>query len=233
MRSSQSSKSEHIYYFYRKPLLSEERKAILLEDLQAVAPVITGVESERIFTVASGKRLSNSKKRRLRWILKNRHQPKNLSEKSFISGENIIEINPRLAFETPESTNAVGICKNIGLESVSRLEQGRRFKIESSRTLSKEEFDTIARLLYDPMVEAIDAPASEEMVPAVCERQVGCCSLNLRTMLHICCHRHSGQIEKIEFPRNDLSNLSCRLLPIPSLENSSPWPSRRLCGQYR
>lgn len=145
---------EHMYYFYRTPLLSDERTAILLEDLQAVVPDITRVETEKVFTIASNKRIANTRKRRLRWILKNRHQPKSLSEEPFLLGKNVIEINPRLAFETPESTNAVSICKEIGLGSVTRLEQGRRFKIDSSRPLSEDEWNSITRLLYDPMVEA-------------------------------------------------------------------------------
>ncbi|MFA6484611.1 MAG: hypothetical protein WCW62_18695, partial [Bacteroidales bacterium] len=145
---------EHMYYFYRTPLLSDERLAILLEDLQAVVPKISGIQTERIFTIASEKRLSNAKIRRLSWILKNRHKPRSLSTESFFSGENIIEINPRLTFETPESTNAVSICKEIGLGSVTRLEQGRRFKINSNQTLSRAEWDLVTRLLYDPMVEA-------------------------------------------------------------------------------
>lgn len=146
---------EFMYYFYRKPLLSDERKGILIEDLQATVPAVTDVETERVFTLASGKRLSGSKLRRLRWILGNRHEPKNLSDKSFLVGGDIIEINPRLAFETPESSNSVGICKNIGLESVTRLEQGRRFRIISKQTIGKEEKNLVTRLLYDPMVEAV------------------------------------------------------------------------------
>lgn len=153
-RLGTKEKREHMLYFYRKPLLSEERAKILLEDLQAVVPEIIEVRTEKVFTIASDRRLANTKKRRLKWLLRNRHQPKGLSEDiPFLQGDDVIEINPRLAFETPESTNAVSICKEIGLDSVHRLEQGRRFKILSSRQLSTEEWETITRLLYDPMVE--------------------------------------------------------------------------------
>lgn len=146
---------EHMYYYYRTPLLSDERTAILLDDLQAAVPGITGIKTEKIFTIASNKRLSNTQKRRLHWILKNRHRPRSLADQPFLSGDNVVEINPRLAFETPDSTNAVSICKKIGLESITRLEQGRRFKIESNRQLSDDEWSSITRLLYDPMVEAV------------------------------------------------------------------------------
>lgn len=144
-----------MYRFYREPLLSEERTADLYRKLQQNVRAVTGVKTEKVFYIQSGKRITNSRMRRIRWLMKNRHRPASLSEQPFLRGGNVIEINPRLAFETPDSSNAVNICKKIGVESVERFEQGRRIQVLSSRPLTKGERIKIEAVLHDPMVEAV------------------------------------------------------------------------------
>ncbi|MDD5489132.1 MAG: phosphoribosylformylglycinamidine synthase [Candidatus Moranbacteria bacterium] len=145
----------HMYKFYREPLLSEERTADLCKKLQQRVRVVTGVKTEKVFYLQSDRRITNSRMRKIRWLVKNRHRPASLSEKPFLRGENVIEVNPRLAFETPDSSNAVNICKKIGVGSVNRFEQGRRFQILSSRPLTKGERIKVEAMLHDPMVEAV------------------------------------------------------------------------------
>jgi phosphoribosylformylglycinamidine synthase len=75
----------------------------------------------------------------LRWLLAETFEAENLQEKSFLKPvKDIIEIGPRLNFETAYSTNAVAICHACGLYKVTRLEFSRRHRV--SPDTDKAEF---------------------------------------------------------------------------------------------
>jgi len=60
--------------------------------------------------------------------------------------KNVLEVGPRLNFETAWSSNMVSICQAVGLEKVSRIEKSRRIVISNSQ--NPESF-------YDRMTEQI------------------------------------------------------------------------------
>jgi len=75
----------------------------------------------------------------LKWLLAETFEAENFGEKTFLTGRNrnIIEIGPRLNFETAFSTNAVAICHTCGLEKVTRLELSKRYTLASETNLSQ------------------------------------------------------------------------------------------------
>ena len=59
----------------------------------------------------------------------------------------------RLNFSTPFSTNAVSICKSIGLDKVYRIEMCTRYSIKSHATLNCADVTRISALLHDRMTQ--------------------------------------------------------------------------------
>ncbi|MDP1884425.1 MAG: phosphoribosylformylglycinamidine synthase [Candidatus Moranbacteria bacterium] len=141
------------YRFYREPLLSQEKLSFLLGKIKKIVPEVQGLETERVFCVGSEGALKAEEKEKLSRLLRDRRNKKRFSQKSFLSGTNIIEVGPRLNFATSDSTNAVSICKKCGLKSIYRLEQGRRYKIIMDRDLLPEEEMKIISLIHDKMIE--------------------------------------------------------------------------------
>ena len=68
----------------------------------------------------------------LRWLLAETFDIDNFGETSFLEPvKGVIEIGPRLDFETAYSTNAVAICHACGLEKVVRVECSRRYLVSA------------------------------------------------------------------------------------------------------
>jgi phosphoribosylformylglycinamidine synthase len=67
----------------------------------------------------------------LKWLLAETFEPERLSDTSFVGcdPEKIVEIGPRLNFETAFSTNAAAICRSCGLQTVVRMEKSRRWTL--------------------------------------------------------------------------------------------------------
>ncbi|HEY4696302.1 MAG TPA: phosphoribosylformylglycinamidine synthase [Candidatus Hydromicrobium sp.] len=67
----------------------------------------------------------------LRWLLAETFEAEDFGKKTFLDNreQNIIEVGPRLNFETALSTNAVAICRACGLEKITRIELSRRYTL--------------------------------------------------------------------------------------------------------
>ncbi|CAM9966143.1 unnamed protein product, partial [Hapterophycus canaliculatus] len=95
----------------------------------------------------------------LQWLLRETFEPKQTSESSFLSAEDssknllLVEVGPRLSFESAVSSNAKSICRASGIESVTRLEISRRFLVSSARPLNEEEKASFVSLVHDRMTE--------------------------------------------------------------------------------
>jgi phosphoribosylformylglycinamidine synthase len=140
------------YRIFRTPFLSEARSAELIVQLAVFG--IEGVVTERVFCIESSKKLSTQELDRLRWLLGGPDRDQCLSDRSFLGlDKNVLEIGPRLHFETANSTNAVSICQACGLTSVIRLEEVRRYRFASSKSLDQESLSLILPILHDKMTE--------------------------------------------------------------------------------
>lgn len=105
-------------------------------------------------------RLGNSTLAILEWLLAETFQPERLSRKtSFEQNCKVIEIGPRLNFQTAWSANAVTICHACGISDVVRLERSRRFAIlqksGSTTTIDPDLIELFISRSHDRMIETI------------------------------------------------------------------------------
>ena len=82
---------------------------------------------EYCFYIETNNKLSGQELRTLKWLLSETFEPDKFSPVSVIGNGNIIELGPRMNFETAYSTNAVAICRSCGLDGIARLERSRRY----------------------------------------------------------------------------------------------------------
>lgn len=83
----------------------------------------------------------------LKWLLSETFEPGNFSSRSFLHGD-VIEVGPRMNFETPFSTNAVNIFHACGIKKIKRIERSRRYVL-------REKSEEVISRLYDRMTECI------------------------------------------------------------------------------
>ncbi|XP_018410968.1 PREDICTED: phosphoribosylformylglycinamidine synthase [Nanorana parkeri] len=94
----------------------------------------------------------------LRWLFSCPFDPKSISDASFLHpnpSDLLVEIGPRLNFSTASSTNAVSICRSIGLTAVDRIECSKRFLIKFQKDLAESEKQKLIASLYDRMTECV------------------------------------------------------------------------------
>src|SRR4030043_1484649 len=96
---------------------------------------------EYCFNIETSAPLTTGDLRVLRWLLAATLEIEHLGEKSFLKPvKNVIEVGPRLDFETAYSTNAVAICHACGVEKVTRVERSRRHLLTSE--IDRDDFTT-------------------------------------------------------------------------------------------
>lgn len=86
----------------------------------------TAERFEYCFNVESSSPLTAEELKTLRWLLAETFEQDSFGEKPFLTGKRVVEIGPRLNFETAFSTNAVAICHACGLDKITRIERSRR-----------------------------------------------------------------------------------------------------------
>lgn len=86
---------------------------------------------EYCYYVETSESLTKKELEILKWLLAETFEKENFKQKSFFTGgrQDIIEIGPRLNFETAFSSNAVAICHTCGLEKITRIELSRRYRL--------------------------------------------------------------------------------------------------------
>ena len=86
---------------------------------------------------------------RLRWLIAETFEPLLVSVNPPCFGDSTLEIGPRINVETPFSTNAVAICRAMGLDKVVRIERSTLYSLAGA---TQEEI--LAKHL-DPMTQAV------------------------------------------------------------------------------
>ncbi|MFC1907970.1 phosphoribosylformylglycinamidine synthase [Chloroflexota bacterium] len=83
---------------------------------------------EYCFNIQTSASLTTEELGILRWLLAETFDMDNFQKVSFLEpAKDVIEIGPRLDFDTAYSTNAVAICHACGLKKVIRVERSRRY----------------------------------------------------------------------------------------------------------
>jgi phosphoribosylformylglycinamidine synthase len=114
----------------------------------------------------SGK-LTESENCILRWLLAETFEPERFSKKSMLGGKNVIELGPRLNFETSYSTNAVAICNSCGIKKILRLERSRRYTVPDNADIGefiKAGHDRMTECLYSKPLESFETGIIPEKV---------------------------------------------------------------------
>ena len=156
--------------FYSFPGLSSGRHDVMFSKLKTVCSrlEVTELSTEICFNVSvqGNDCLDSGELKNLLWLLTNSFEKENVRRTSFLDetarkegcGKVLIEIGPRLNFSTAWSTNAVSICRSIGLERIDRIERSCRYLIQvrskdDSTMITKEEENAFAAKLHDRMTE--------------------------------------------------------------------------------
>ncbi|CAM9659939.1 unnamed protein product, partial [Ectocarpus fasciculatus] len=165
-KKMKTGNTHEVMHFYRTPGVLPSTAAGLLSKAKVACPE-AGVESiatEHCFNVEVDKArpLDAGQKDALQWLLRETFEPEKTSESSFLSGEEgadssksvlLVEVGPRLSFESAVSSNAKSVCRASGIDGVTRLEVSRRFLVSSARPLGEAERASFVALVHDRMTE--------------------------------------------------------------------------------
>jgi phosphoribosylformylglycinamidine synthase len=118
-------------------------------------------ELESCFYVELSAPLSAEQQRALSWLLAETFEPERFGRESFLSraGAEVVEVGPRLNFETAFSTNAKAICRACGLLQVTRLERSRRYVVPAGtdrQRFATERHDRMTECEYPRPLETFD-----------------------------------------------------------------------------
>jgi phosphoribosylformylglycinamidine synthase len=128
-----------------------------------------GREKELCFYVETFVPLDTKEVETLKWLFAETFEPENFRKESFLDSgqQEIVEIGPRLNFETAFSANAVSICRSCGLKKIRRIEKSTRYLLpsESKRTeFIGEHCDRMTECAYPKSLEKFETGIAPEKV---------------------------------------------------------------------
>ncbi|MFZ2198214.1 MAG: phosphoribosylformylglycinamidine synthase, partial [Thermodesulfovibrionales bacterium] len=152
-----------LIYRYKRPAVTNAKKDELLAFArQNISPEITDIKTEYCFYVEAKEALSKGEEELLRWLLAETFEPEAFSSESFLTSNPkprtpnfFVEVGPRMNFTTAWSSNAVSVCHACGLSKITRIERSRRFVLEATSDIRKEQFEKFASELHDRMTECV------------------------------------------------------------------------------
>ena len=136
-------------HLYRWPALSPGQSAALIDSLARAGHKVTGIKAEYCFNCWCTGLLDSAEQERLTWLLSETFEPQQFSAKSFLSGD-VIEVGPRLNFQTTWSANAVSIARATGITHVTRIERSRRYVLEGADASAPA---ALISMVHDRMTE--------------------------------------------------------------------------------
>ena len=130
--------------------LSTFRKQKLLRVLQEVLPSVTCVSANFQHFVKVESSLNEASQQRLEKILR-------YGETNHDRGAEgqLFLVTPRPGTISPWSSKASDIVHNAGLPEVARIERGIAYRVKASTEITKSDWENIARLLHDRMMETV------------------------------------------------------------------------------
>ncbi len=145
-----------VVHYFRSPGFSREQVRALLDRVRReISPQIEGIETEFCFNVELGGDLDEPEERLLRWLLAETFEPDQFTTQSHLpAGETVIEVGPRLSFNTAWCTNAVSIFHNCGLRKIRRIERSRRYRLSGPGASDPDLRQRFTALVHDRMTES-------------------------------------------------------------------------------
>ena len=142
-----------LYRYFRNPAISiTQTETLIANTKKALGISSLAIMTEICFYVEAIARLTNPEINILRWLLRETFDPDGFENHTFLEKDTtVIEIGPRLNFETAWSSSAVAICHACGLVKITRLERSTRYGL--SIALKQATADKFANSLHDRMTE--------------------------------------------------------------------------------
>ena len=105
---------------------------------------------EACFYVETTSELTAEESKKLRWEIAETFQPMMTYGYPSYQDGSYVEIGPRLSIETPFSTNAVAICRAMGVNKVTRIEQSRIFQLsgKAQEEIFAKHLDKMTQVVY-------------------------------------------------------------------------------------
>jgi phosphoribosylformylglycinamidine synthase len=133
---------------------------------------LAGTDHENCFYIEVSEPLLPQEFPVLKWLIAETFEPENLCERSFLvsKGREVIEIGPRLNFETAFSTNAVAIFRSCGLQKISRIEKSRRWLLPQGAerdSFIASHHDRMTECLYPTRLESFETGLLPEAVQTI------------------------------------------------------------------
>ncbi len=129
---------------------------------------------EYCFNIETSDKLTDLELSKLYWLISETFEPQNFSNATLLNVpreiSQIIEIGPRLNFETAYSTNAVAICKSCGIDKVLRFERSRRYILPAGMdadTFAGENHDRMTEFVYKEPLKTFETGIEPEKVHIV------------------------------------------------------------------
>lgn len=137
---------------YRQPGLAPGLIARIQNVVSTDTDIALGtVESEYCYYVESTVKLPQDQLVILKGLLAETYAPDGIKYRSQLADSpTIFEVGPRMAFETPESSNTVAILRDCGITTVSRVERSSRLAVTCK--LRPAERTGVLEALFERMV---------------------------------------------------------------------------------
>lgn len=114
---------------------------------------------EFCFNVETSGPLTSEELSRLGWLLAETYEPEKLGYESFLNGERVVEVGPRLNFATAWNTNVLSILHACGITKVTRIERSRRYKNTSDAV-----YDRMTEMVYEKPLTTFETGIRPEAV---------------------------------------------------------------------
>ncbi len=121
---------------------------------------------EYCFYIETEEGLSAEMLEKITWLIQETFEPLSARPLSFFaSEEKVVEIGPRISIETPLSSNAVSICRAMGIPQITRIERSRRHAVRKNGV--EPVMDRMTEEIYTCGLENFDTGITPEGVRTI------------------------------------------------------------------
>jgi phosphoribosylformylglycinamidine synthase len=167
-----------LHYYRASPDAPVSTLAAVNAALAPHGAVLASLSRETCFNVDLASPLSTVAMDRLRWLISETFEADKTTESPHLSStatSPVLEFGPRLTFCTAFSSNAVEICKQCGIDNISRFEKSARYQLNSDKPIPEAALAAFKALIHDRMTEmpypepiaSFDAGVSPEPIEVI------------------------------------------------------------------
>ncbi len=125
---------------------------------------LMNLDVEHCFYIETSAPLLECELDRIKWLIAETFEPRKTGLGSYFRSVSVTEIGPRLSIETPFSSNALAICKAMGLGQITRIEYSRRLVVSSHDEI---DYDRMTEEVYPEPITSFDTGLVPEDVRVI------------------------------------------------------------------